>query len=212
MALILSCVAITMSAINKPTSGHSGDKNDEEIKRLDVAITRLDEYQNRLQKLEQQLNIQDNIENSEISEIRPAHVFQISVHTTYPAQLAIDGSADTYMHTNKETNPWWCADLQNIYHIKRVVVTNIKGSSNNVHYIARSTNLRIGVTNTTPVVGENLAFDAYTLCEYKPGYMGAVGNVTCPDGVSGQYVIVQFGVHNYMTIAEVNIYGYKDQL
>ncbi len=206
VALVLACVAITLLAVDKSAS--DDDKNDDEIKRLD-------EYQNRIQKLEQQLNINGNVEKPEVSEIRPVDAFQISVYTDnsgtkHPAVNTLDGFDDTFMHTNKHTNPWWCADLQDIYHIKRVVVTNRKGT-HDVH-IARATNLHVGITSTRPQVGENLALNAYTLCEQKPGYMGPVGIVNCPDGVSGQYLIVQFETNNWMHIAEVQIYGYKDQL
>ncbi len=97
-----------------------------------------------------------------------------------------------------------------IYHIKRVVVTNRKQG----HWtsLSRSTNLCVGVTNTRPVVGESVDLDAYDLCDEKPGYMGPVGIAKCQDDVSGQFVIVQFNVTECMNIAEVRIYGFKDNL
>ena len=145
------------------------------------------------------------------SELKPVEVFQISAYSnTGVAERAIDGDEDTNMHTNSHTNPWWCADMGAIYQIKTVFITNRKEGS--AGSLARSTNLRVGVTNTRPVVGQILALDAYTLCGEKPGLMGTVGIVSCPEGVTGQYVIVQFKVTNYMNIAEVKIYGFKDQL
>ena len=141
-----------------------------------------------------------------VTEIKPVDVFQINIlrnKLQYFPGSAIDGNEGTYMHTNKATNPWWAADMGGIYHLNMVVITN--GGS----VLTRSTNLRVGVTNTKPVVGEDLALDAYTLCEEKPGYMGVVGIVSCPDEVTGQYLVVQFKITEYMHIAEVNIYGYE---
>ncbi len=203
-SLVLACVAITMSAGDK-----ADNKNDDQNKQLD-------EHEKRLEIIEQQLNSQGKVETPDVSEIKPVDAFQISTHTAAPgrddsAQQAIDGSDDTFMHTPSHTNPRWCADMQGIYHIKRVIVTNINKDAHGPAH-ARAINLRVGVTNTRPQVGENLALDGYTLCEEKPGFMGPVGIVNCPDGVSGQYVVVQFKTTDFMIIAEVKIYGYKDQL
>ncbi len=192
--MVLACVAITMFAANE-----SDDKIDDQNKRLD-------EYLKRIQLVEQQLNIRGDTEKPEVSEIKPLDAFQISVRDAKPADLALDGNDDTHMYTEKQANPWWCADMQDIYYIKRVIIINI---NLNGEPQTRANYLRVGVTNTRPVVGENLALDAYTLCGYKPGLMGLVGIVNCPDDVSGQYLIVQFGTNNYMNIAEVKIYGYK---
>ncbi len=64
--------------------------------------------------------------------------------------------------------------MQDIYHIKRVVITNMRQASDQVR--ARSTNLRVGITDTRPQVGEDLALDSYRLCAAEPGYMGSVGS------------------------------------
>ncbi len=67
------------------------------------------------------------------------------------AESALDGSGETYtyMHTQvNHTNPWWCADMGGIYHVTRVVVSNRKIDNP----VKMNTNLRIGVTNTRPMV------------------------------------------------------------
>ena len=213
IALVLACVAITTFPQNKSASDN---KNDENTKRLNDEAKRLNEYQHRLQVVEEQLNINGDVKKPEVSEILPADAFQISVYTDakgtdYSTQRAIDGNDHTFMLTNRHTNPWWCADMQDIYHIKRVVVTNRQTSATST--LARATNLRVGVTNIRPQIGQTLALDAYELCAEEPGYMGALGIVTCPHGISGQYLVVQFQVENQqMNIAEVKIYGYKDKL
>ncbi len=202
VAFTLSCVAIVLTIINK---------SDEENKRLD-------ELEKRFEAIEQEQKNQSKDDTPQISEITPVDAFQISNYVgndqSNVAELAIDGDVDTQMHKNSHTNPRWAADMGGIYHVKRVIVTNVRLGMGHTEAAInrRSTNLRVGVTNTKPVVGEDLALDAYTLCEEKPGYMGAVGNVTCPDGVTGQFVVVQFRMTEYMHIVEVKIYGFEDQL
>ncbi len=90
--------------------------------------------------------------------------------------------------------------MGDIYYVSRVVITNRPAG-----FYERSTNLRVGVTNTRPVVGQGLALDAYTLCGEKPGYMGKVGIVNCPGGISGQYLVVQFETADSLNITEVKI-------
>ncbi len=209
VSLVLSCVAITMFSIDK-----SDGMNDDEIKRLD-------NYEKRLQVIELQLKTQaSDIDGTTpsntpdngtptISEIKPANAFQISTFTgdgpsyNTRAETAIDGNENNWTHTEIHTNPWWAADMGGIYHVKTVMITNRLG-----YYARRSVNLRVGVTNTSPVVGQSLALNASTLCGEKPGLMGEIGVVTCPDHVSGRYLIVQFQTKEYMNIAEVKIYGF----
>ena len=198
----------------------SDGMNDDEIKRLD-------DFEKRLQDIELKTPGMCTPESSHIKPVdvvakvyqtleltlqtqplEPVDVFQIS---NYPAgthldraSFAIDGDIETAMHTLKHTNPWWAADMGGNYHVKIVVITNRQDV-----YANRALNLRVGLTNTSPVVGQNLALDAYTLCHQKPGLMGVVGIVSCPDEVSGQYLIVQFKTTEYMHIAEVKIYGFE---
>ncbi len=182
------------------------NKSEDETKRLD-------DLEKRFQNLEQQLNIQGGVDKPEVSEIKPKDAFQISTFSNSGVQAAgsaLDGNDDTFVHTNVHTNPWWCADMQDVYHIKRVVVTNRKEGSQGA--LDRATNLRVGVSNTRPQVGQDLALDSYMLCAAEPGLMGPVGIVDCPDGVSGQYLIIQFEITAHMNIAEIKIYGYKDKL
>ncbi len=114
VALVVSCVAIAISIITK---------SDGESKRLDG-------HEKRLDAIEQELKIHGKDHTPQISEIKPLSVFQISTHIhgsiTYIAERAIDGDEDTTMTTKPHTNPWWCADLGGIYHVKMVVVINIK--------------------------------------------------------------------------------------
>ncbi len=172
-----------------------------------------DDYEKRLQDIELQITNLGKDSSPEISEIKPIDAFQISTYQesysgTHEAQLAIDGNEDTIVLTKHETNPWWCADMGGIYHVARVVITNRRDECE--HCLQYSTNLRVGVTSTRPVVGKSLAFDAYTLCEEKAGYMGKVGIVHCPDEISGQYLVLQFRINQKLNVGEVKIYGHED--
>ncbi len=197
LGLVLSCVAITMFSINK-----SDGMSDDEIKEFE-------DLKKRIQNIELQVKAPGNDNAPPVTEIMPVDVFQISVYQDstgkYPSQRAIDGNEATFMHTGKHTNPWWCADMGGIYHVTRVTVTNVPAPQHSV----RATNLRVGVTNVRPEVGKSLALDAYTLCEEKPGLMGKIGIVQCPDGVSGQYLVVQLRTTTWMHFTEVKIYGFE---
>ncbi len=162
-------------------------------------IKRLHDHEKRLRDIEQHL---------EISEIKPVGAFQISIFHPglYLPEAAIDGNLYNFQHTALHTNPWWVADMGGIYQVTSVLVTNRKNCCAD-----RAKNLRVGVTNTAPVPGQNLTLDAYTLCEEKPGLMGVDALVTCPGDISGQYLVVQIRTENWMNIAEVKMYGFEIQ-
>ncbi len=209
------------------------------IKMLSNNVSKkLDDHEVSLQKIEQVLkrhsgnmskvaDIQDikilsktefKDQPKAVSDIKPVEAFQISTFKNdyykhdFEAKVALDGNETTWMHTERHTNPWWCADMGDIYHVTRVVVKNRKiGPRTHFSVPTRAWNLRVGITNTRPLVAENLTLDAYMLCGEKPGLMGESANVTCPDGVFGQYVVVQFNTTSFMHITEVKIYGYIDQ-
>ncbi len=189
IALALSCVAIMMFTTLKS------------------------DHQNRIQDLEKQwknIGQYGSVTGPvEIREIKPIDAIQVSTTKSddkeFPANLATDGDADTFMNSNFFTNPWWCADMGAIFHVTRVVVVNRQNCC------WERANLRVGVTNTKPVVGRSLALDAYILCEEIPGFMGEIGIVSCPNGVSGQYLVVQFKVPSVMSIGEVEIYGFENK-
>ncbi len=143
--------------------------------------------------------------------IRPVDAFQINTRGNGLATKAIDGNPNadytkgSCTHTESVVNPWWCANLGGIYHVNMVVIVN----RNDVDDGTRGTNLRVGITDIKPVVGQPLDIDAYTLCEEKHGVMGEIGVVNCPDTFFGRYLVVQFRTTNYMHVCEIEIYGYR---
>ena len=146
IALVLSCVAITMFSVGKP-GGMNGDESE-----------KLDDHEKRLRDIELKILGLTPIPGppSKISEIIPIEAFQISVFVDnnnggikFPADRVIDGNVDTMMYTNHATNPWWAADMGGIYYVTRVEVTN------SWNYPKRSENLRVGVTNMRPEIGKD---------------------------------------------------------
>ncbi|XP_073692611.1 fucolectin-5-like isoform X2 [Garra rufa] len=56
-----------------------------------------------------------------------ALVGQTSQSSTYAGSVpeyAIDGSLNSWTHTNEETDPWWRVDLLKVYNVNRVTITN----------------------------------------------------------------------------------------
>lgn len=49
---------------------------------------------------------------------------QSSTYADAVPELAIDGSPETWTHTNSQTDPWWRVDLLKIYRVNRVTITN----------------------------------------------------------------------------------------
>ncbi len=178
---------------------------------------KLDDHDQRLQALERRYTEITTAEPKTIVKIKPVDAFQISTFDfpsspDGPATLAIDGNHDpdyykgscTHTGSESEQNPWLAVYLGKSYHVTMVIVTN-----RDDNYGDRSKNLRVGVTNVKPEVGQNLDISSYTLCEEKPGLMGKVATVRCSEGVAGRYVIVQFRTTNYMNICEIEIYGHE---
>ncbi len=159
---------------------------------LDDDIKKLDDHEERLREFELELRY----------EIKPKDALQISDTN---AKNALDGDNATYAFTANELYPWWAANMGGKYQVKKVVVINTQNPS----YASRAKNLRVGLTNTAPVAGKGLELDAYTLCGEKEGLMGDGATISCPDEVSGQYLIVQLKTTSLLLLAEVKIYGYK---
>ncbi len=148
---------------------------------------------------------------SPFSVLMPVDAFQIS---DYPvgnggAEKAIDGNKDPNYnnngctHTHQATNPWWCAQLDALYEISSVAIVNRGDAS-----AERAYNVRVGVSNTAPIVGQILDPDSYILCGEIPGEMGPTGLIQCAGNVIGQYVIVQTIIsNNYLHLCEVTISG-----
>ncbi len=172
VALVISCVAITKI---KDYSHESNSMNEIEIRRLD-------DYERRLQDMEQKIK--------QIKEITPRDTFQ--------------GIDNTFIDF-PGTDPWWCADMGDIYHVTRVEITIGKYDSEHAK------NLRVGVTGDGPMAGQRVPLDDYILCEEIPGYMGEVRIINCPENSGGRYLVVQFNMFRttwQLSIVNVKIYGY----
>lgn len=106
IGVVLACVAIAMSAVDKSTSED------------------YDDHEDRLKVIEQQLNTNGKAEKPDVSQIRPVEAFQISTFTNsdgndFPASNALDKNDDTYMVTNRHTETPGGVPTCRIYTISR---------------------------------------------------------------------------------------------
>lgn len=125
--------------------------------------------------------------------------YQSSTSHGGAASRAIDGVRDgnwsnnSVTHTTKEQNPWWEVDLGENYEITSIRVHNRTDccaerlSSVQVHVYERK--------GTTGTILRN-AYDRGTYYEFS-------GQAT------GRYVRVMLTDHEYLSIAEVDVYGYE---
>ncbi|XP_070564998.1 pentraxin fusion protein-like [Ptychodera flava] len=135
--------------------------------------------------------------------------FQSSLYrksTPAGPENAVDGNTDSNWssrsctHTVKEQSPWWKVDLQDIYKVDKVVITN-RGdccSQRLVGAVVRvgswssiASNTQCGTTVTRDRITKSttLKFD-------------------CSHGTKGSYVSVQLeGQYQYLTLCEVEVYG-----
>ncbi|XP_070554944.1 uncharacterized protein [Ptychodera flava] len=122
------------------------------------------------------------------------------------AQCAVDGntnsnwSGNSCTHTLQEQNPWWKVDLQNIYKVDEVVITNRQDCC--------STRLVGAVVR----VGSSADFASNTQCGNTVTSNEISNSITitfnCSDGTNGRYVSVQLeGQNQFLTLCEVEVYG-----
>ncbi|KAG9467830.1 hypothetical protein GDO78_014221 [Eleutherodactylus coqui] len=116
------------------------------------------------------------------------------------AKNAIDDVKDTTYkdgsctHTTKTPNPWWQVDLQQVYSISKVIITNRLDCCSDRLLGAQ---VRIGNSpdNNNPVCGTVTSLASATL-------------PFCCNGMVGQYISVVIpGRSEYLTLCEVEVYG-----
>ncbi|XP_073692858.1 uncharacterized protein [Garra rufa] len=132
-----------------------------------------------------------------------ARVVQSSLYLDGVAEHAVDGNKDSdygkgsCTHTNAEFNPWWRADLENVYSIRKVAITN-RGDC--CKEKLRGAQIRIG--NSLENNGNNNELVATIL--------------TVPDGtqtfefevVNGRYVNIFLpGNDETLTLCEVEVFA-----
>lgn len=131
-------------------------------------------------------------------------VTQSSTYGSWSAQQAIDfnpgftNSWSACSSTDIQTNPWWRVDLNSVYRVNRVVITN------RLDYCAErinGTEIRIGNSlenddNSNPTCAVISSIPA-----------GVSSNYTCSD-MEGRYVNLFIpGNSRFLTLCEVEVYG-----
>ncbi|KAL1272055.1 hypothetical protein QQF64_031071 [Cirrhinus molitorella] len=173
----------------------------------------VDIHQMRQGKVDDPEKVKSSVLKS-IAEMRRTHknialnarVVQSSLYSNGVAEHAVDGNRDTdygkgsCTHTNAEFNPWWRADLGNVYSISRVAITN-RGDCCKENL--RGAQIRIGNNlendgNDNELVATVLTVhDGTKTFEFEP--------------VNGRYVNIFLpGNNEVLTLCEVEVFAEKD--
>ncbi|XP_066434334.1 fucolectin-4-like [Eleutherodactylus coqui] len=129
-----------------------------------------------------------------------SQISDLQLPTMGYAKNAIDDVKDTTYkdgsctHTTKTPNPWWQVDLQQVYSISKVIITNRLDCCSDRLLGAQ---VRIGNSpdNNNPVCGTVTSLASATL-------------PFCCNGMVGQYISVVIpGRSEYLTLCEVEVYG-----
>ncbi|XP_077083567.1 uncharacterized protein LOC143736761 [Siphateles boraxobius] len=123
---------------------------------------------------------------------------QSSIYADSFPEFAIDGSINSWTHTNAETDPWWRVDLLKVYSVNRVTITNRISNANRINGAV----IRVG--NFLGIYSNNLSRCAVI----SSLAASATGTYSC-GGMKGRYVIVHIpGDQKILSISEAGVYGY----
>lgn len=121
---------------------------------------------------------------------------------TGSASRAIDGNTNgdwrngSVTHTYKENQPWWRVDLTNTCEISSIILWNRTDSCSD-----RLTNFNVSI------------FDESMQTVYSENFYESGGTflpnleITIPKNTNGKYVRVQLNGSNYLSLAEVQVFG-----
>jgi hypothetical protein len=140
---------------------------------------------------------------------------QSSTYPNFPASLAVDGNTDgnggngsvTVTNSGSEMNPWWQVDLGASYTLSSIAIwnrTDCCGSRLSDYWVFVSDNpFQPG---DTPATLQNRAatWNSHQTAAPNPF------TVVAATGVQGRYVRVQLGGANYLSLAEVQVFGAGD--
>jgi hypothetical protein len=136
---------------------------------------------------------------------------QSSTYPGYPASLAVDGNTDggvphgSVTVSNAEATPWWQVDLGASAALSSIVVWNRTDCCG-----YRLADYWVFVSDTPFTSGDTLAS-----LQSRAGTWGS-HQTTAPNpsatiaasGVQGRYVRVQLSITDYMSLAEVQVFGH----
>ncbi|XP_061772169.1 fucolectin-like [Nerophis ophidion] len=132
------------------------------------------------------------------------HVWQSSLYLKADPQRAIDGNRASHWkqksctHTKRDMKPWWRLDLQKMYKINTVTITNRKDCC---HKRINGAEIRIGDS-----LNDN--GNANPRCTVIVSIRAGVSKTFACNGMTGRYVnIVIPGRQEYLTLCEVEVDG-----
>jgi hypothetical protein len=118
------------------------------------------------------------------------------------AKNAIDGNTDgniyngSVTHTYEEYQPWWQVDLLNMSEIDQIVIWNRTDSCS---YRLSNFNVSVISPNNTIVWTDNYFTTG--------GYPDPYSIIDLPDNIFGQIVKVRLNGAEYLSLAEVQVFG-----
>jgi hypothetical protein len=144
--------------------------------------------------------------------VRDAFVYQSSTlpgYSTAGPQSAIDGNTDgdffhgSVTHTNLEFRPWWQVALGTSFAIDRISIwnrTDCCASRLNDYWVFVSNNPILGYETIA-----DLQARADVLTIHQSGSPDP--SITLPIGMQGQFIRIQLGGTNSLSLAEVQVFG-----
>uniref|UniRef100_A0A672NKU3 Fucolectin tachylectin-4 pentraxin-1 domain-containing protein n=1 Tax=Sinocyclocheilus grahami TaxID=75366 RepID=A0A672NKU3_SINGR len=120
---------------------------------------------------------------------------QSSTYAGSGPECALDGSLNSWTHTNDQTNPWWRVDLLKVYRVNRVTITN-------------RPSLGSRINGAVIRIGNFLDIYSNTIC----GVISTLGNSATATfscgGMVGRYMVVHIpGSRKTLSLVEAGVYG-----
>jgi hypothetical protein len=122
----------------------------------------------------------------------------------YTADKAVNGNLTDVMHTQLESQPWWQVDLGSVQMLNSIKLWNRVDCCQE-----RLSNFYVFVSNTpfqyTTVT--QTQSQAGVASYYTAGQAGASVNISMNPNQTGRYVRVQLAGSNFLSLAEVQVWG-----
>lgn len=119
----------------------------------------------------------------------------------YGAANAIDGNVNrdinswSVTHTGYEYQAWWMVDLRTTYHINEIVIWNRDANMD------RLSNFNVSVLDSQSNIVWQSDYFPY------PDYPDPSLDIILPGNITGEFVKVRLNGTNYLSLAEVQVYG-----
>ncbi len=158
----------------------------------------------------QPMHININLDLTNIAFNKPTRQSSNYSHSSHPvSSKAVDGNtngnfnAHTTTHTNRDSHAWWQVDLQGYYDISKIEIYNRTDCCSD-----RLNNAKVFISER-PFGNDNLQ-DA----QNKAIWTGDIStakpkNSMDVNGAKGRYVRVQLTGRNFLSLAEVKVFGEK---